>query len=210
MPQYPGGLRCNADGLTSLGRYLVQRLIANHMLIEVDHLSERARDTVLGLAERAHYPLVSSHNGTGGEWTDAELRRLYRLGGFAAVTPDQGPALAAKINRMRTVRVPGRFFGVGIGTDTGGFSSLPGPRADAAAHPLHYPFRSYDGRVTFTRERSGSRTFDLGTDGVAHYGLIADLLADTEHSSGGRQAMSLLFSSAEAYLEMWERAVRHR
>ncbi len=210
MPQYPGGLRCNTDGLTSLGRYLVQRLIANHMLIEVDHLSERARDTVLGLAERAHYPLVSSHNGTGGEWTDAELRRLYRLGGFAAVTPDQGPALAAKINRMRTVRAPGRFFGVGIGTDTGGFSSLPGPRADAAAHPLHYPFRSYDGRVTFTRERSGSRTFDLGTDGVAHYGLIADLLADTEHSSGGRQAMSLLFSSAEAYLEMWERAVRHR
>ena len=137
-------------------------------------------------------------------------RGCIRLGGFAAVTPDQGPALAAKINRMTSVRAPGRFFGVGIGTDTGGFSSLPGPRADAAAHPLRYPFRSYDGRVTFTRERTGSRTFDLNTDGVAHYGLMADLLADTEHAAGGRRAMSLLFSSAEAYLEMWERAVRHR
>ena len=102
------------------------------------------------------------------------------------------------------------LVGVGIGTDTGGFASLPGPRADAAAHPLRYPFRSYDGRVTFTRERSGSRVFDLNRDGVAHYGLIADLLADTEQSAGGRRALSLLFSSAEAYLEMWERAVRHR
>ena len=89
-------------------------------------------------------------------------------------------------------------------------SRPPAPRADAAAHPLRYPFRSYDGRVTFGRERTGSRAFDLGTDGVAHYGLVADLLADTEDASGGRQAMSLLFSSAEAYLEMWERAVRHR
>ncbi len=209
MPSYPSGLQCNSDGLTALGRYLVQRLIANHMLIEVDHLSERARDTVLGLAEQARYPLVSSHNGTGGEWTDAELRRLYRLGGFAAVTPDQGPALAAKINRMTSFRASGRFFGVGIGTDTGGFSSLPQPRADAKAHPLHYPFRSFDGRVTFTRERTGSRVFDLGSDGVAHYGLIADLLADTEGSSGGRLALASLFNSAEAYIEMWERAERH-
>jgi len=58
------------------------------------------------------------------------------------------------------------------------FSSLPGPRADASANPLHYPFRSYDGQVTFTRERTGTRTFDLNTDGVAHYGLIADLIGE--------------------------------
>ncbi len=54
--------------------------------------------------------------------------------------------------------------------------------------------------MTFTRERTGSRTFDLGTDGVAHYGLMADLLADTQRAPDGRKAMALLFDSAEAYL----------
>jgi hypothetical protein len=209
MPKYPSGLQCNADGLTSLGRYLIRRMMATHMLIEVDHLSEQARDTVLTMAERAHYPLVSSHNGTGGTWTANELRRLYRLGGFAAVTPAQAPALAAKINRMATFHDRRGFLGVGIGSDTGGFASLPGPRSDAAAHPLRYPFRSYDGKVTFRRERTGQRTFDLNRDGVAHYGLMPDLLADTQHAPGGSRALSLLFSSAEAYLEMWQRAVSH-
>ncbi len=97
MPTYPSGLQCNSRALTSLGRYLIQRMMANHMLIEVDHVSECARDEVLSIAARARYPLISSHNGTGGEWTPAELVRLYRLGGFAAVTPDVAPALATKI-----------------------------------------------------------------------------------------------------------------
>jgi hypothetical protein len=84
-----------------------------------------------------------------------------------------------------------------------------GPRPDAG-HPLRYPFSSYDGKVTFERERSGTRTFDLNRDGVAHYGLMADLLADMRSAPGGSRALSLLFRSAEAYLEMWQRAVAHR
>lgn len=210
MPAYPSGLQCNSRALTSLGRYLIERMMANHMLIEVDHLSEFARDEVLSIAAKAHYPLISSHNGTGGEWTPSELVRLYRLGGFAAVTPDVAPALSAKILAMVTYRAHSGFFGVGLGTDTNGFSSLPGPRPDAAQHPLRYPFRSFDGSVTFTRERTGTRTFDLNTDGVAHYGLIPDLLADMERTSSGRAALPLLFNSAEAYVDTWQRAVAHR
>jgi hypothetical protein len=64
--------------------------------------------------------------------------------------------------------------------------------------------------VRFVRERTGERTFDLDTDGVAHYGLFADLLADTQHQRRSPAAMRLLFRSAEAYLETWRRAVRHR
>jgi hypothetical protein len=214
MPRYPAGLQCNADGLTPLGRYVIERMMATHMLIEVDHMSEAARDTVLTMAERARYPLVSSHNGTGGTWTAAELRRLYRLGGFAAVTPAQGPALAQKINAMAAYRPAGHTAlgvaeGVGLGTDTGGLGSLPAPRTDAASSPLPYPFRSYDGKVTFTRERTGTRTFDLNHDGVAHYGMLPDLLADAQRAPGGHRALALLWGSAEAYLEMWQRAVNH-
>jgi microsomal dipeptidase-like Zn-dependent dipeptidase len=206
FPTYPKGLQCNARGLTPLGRYLIRRLIAEHMLIEVDHMSERARDAVLAIAARAHYPLISSHNGTGGEWTSAELRKLHALGGYASVTPDTAPKLAAKLRRMARFG----FFGVGIGTDTGGFASQPGPRPDASGRPLRYPFRSYDRRVTFTRERTGTRTFDLNTDGVAHYGLMADLVADMQQQRSSRRALPSLFRSAEAYLRTWQRALRHR
>jgi microsomal dipeptidase-like Zn-dependent dipeptidase len=206
MPAYPSGPQCNSRDLTSLGRYLIRRMMANHMLIEVDHLSEAARDEVLAIAARAHYPLISSHNGTGGEWTPSELIRLYKLGGFAAVTPDIAPTLAAKILTMAKYRTGRGFFGVGLGTDTNGFSSLPGPRPDAGQHPLRYPFKSYDGSVTFTRERTGTRRFDLNRDGVAHYGLIADLIADMQRTSAGRRALPLLFDSAEAYVETWQRA----
>jgi microsomal dipeptidase-like Zn-dependent dipeptidase len=210
MPTYPSGLQCNANGLTSLGRYLIKRMMAEHLLIEVDHLSERARDTVLAMAAQAHYPLVSSHNGTGGEWTPAELHQLYKLGGFAAVTPDVAPALAQKILTMAGNDKPANgFVGVGLGTDTNGFSSLPGPRSDAKAHPLRYPFTSYDGSATFTRERTGTRAFDLNRDGVAQYGLVADLIADMQRTPTGRRALPLLFNSAEAYVDMWQRAVDH-
>jgi hypothetical protein len=112
------------------------------MLIEVDHLSERARETVLTMAAARHYPLVSSHTGTGGAWTPSELRRLYAIGGFATARPDLAPKLARTIVGLRRFRSPSHFFGVGLGTDTGGFAALPGPRPNAATNPLRYPFRS--------------------------------------------------------------------
>ena len=205
MPTYPAGLQCNVKGLSSLGAYLIKRLMANHMLIEMDHMSEWARESVLRMAKRRRYPLVSSHTGTGGFWTPEQLRLLYRLGGMAAARADTAPQLAAKIEELKGSRSRRRFFGVGLGTDTGGFSSLPGPRADAAQSPVTYPFVCSVGKVRFQRQRTGGRTFDLNTDGVAHYGLIADLLADMQQH-GGRGAVRTLFRSAEAYLRTWELA----
>jgi microsomal dipeptidase-like Zn-dependent dipeptidase len=205
MPTYPGGTQCNVKGLTSLGKYLIKRLMANHMLIEMDHMSEWAREKVLRMAKRRRYPLVSSHTGTGGFWTPEQLRLIYRLGGMAAARADTAPALAAKIEELRGDRSKKHYFGVGLGTDTGGFSSLPGPRADAQESPVTYPFKALYCNVNLQRERSGSRTFDLNSDGVAHYGLIPDLLADMQQH-GGTPPLRSLFRSAEAYLRMWELA----
>ena len=205
MPTYPPGEQCNSNGLTRLGVYLIKRLMANHMLIEVDHMSEWARESVLRIARRHRYPLVSSHTGTGGEWTPAQLRELYALGGLASATLDTAPRLAAKIEAFKGDRSKLRYFGVALGTDTGGFSSLPGPRDDAAQSPLAYPFRSYRGKVRFQRQQTGSRGFDLNVDGVAHYGLIADLIADMQQH-GDAAALRTLFRSAEAYLRTWQLA----
>ena len=85
MPEYPDGKQCNSVGLTPLGAYLVRQMMKRGMLVEVDHMSEHARNRVLAIAAAHHYPLVSSHNGTGGSWTPAELDeplqgRRVRLG----------------------------------------------------------------------------------------------------------------------------------
>ena len=207
IPSYPAGKQCNAKGLTDLGRYLIRRLMANHILIEMDHMSERARLTVLNMAEKRDYPLVSSHTNTGGLWTPSDLRRLYALHGFATARPDQAPALAHRIVTLcGSHGAGGRSTGVGLGTDTGGFSTLPGPPSDAQG-PLKYPFRV--GGVKFTRERTGRRTFDFNKDGVAQYGQLAELVADVKRQNGGRRASRSLFHSAQAYLDTWRTAYRH-
>jgi hypothetical protein len=177
-----------------------------HMLIEMDHLSERARLTVLQMAEARHYPLVSSHTNTGGFWTPSDLQRLYALGGFATARPDAADKLAQTILSFRRHVRHGQFLGVGLGTDTGGFSALPQPDPGAANNPLRYPFHSYDGKVQFVCQLAGPRKFNLNTDGVANYGLFADLLAYMRQQPGGAAASRLLFHSAEGYLRTWQAA----
>lgn len=150
MPSYPPGRQCNARGLTALGRHLVMRMMDLHMLIEVDHLSERARARVLLMAERRRYPLVSSHTDTGGTWPGKDLRRLYATGGFAVSRPDTAGPLAARVVELARLSRRVRGAGVGLGSDTGGFAALPGPRPDAGVNPLRYPFRSIDGKWSST------------------------------------------------------------
>ena len=207
-PKYPAGRHCNVRGLTTLGRHLVHRMMRKGMLVEMDHMSEKARRQVLRIAERERHPVVSGHNHTGGTWTQSELRRLTAVGGIASQTLAPSAQLAEAIVERRRYRSPRHFFSVGLGTDTGGFASLPSPRPEALTDGLPYPFRVAGGSISFDRQRTGVRTFDLNIEGMAHYGLLPDLLADMAGQRHGREATELLFRSAEGYVRMWERAVR--
>ena len=202
------GSSCNTKGLTDLGRHLIDRLMDAGMLIEVDHLSERARHDVMAIAERRRYPLVSSHTGSGGIWTESDLRRLYAIGGFATARPDTAGRLASTILRFKPYARPGEVFGVGLGSDTGGFAAAPGPDPEAAQDPLRYPARPYGSTSKLLCQVSGTRTFDLNRDGVAHYGMYPDLLAYMRQKPQGEEATRVLYRSAEAYLRTWERAHR--
>jgi hypothetical protein len=63
---------------------------------------------------------------------------------------------------------------------------------------------------TRLRDVSGNRDFDLNLDGMAHYGLLPDFLQDMRNVGVTHNEMRALESSAEDYIQTWERAEQHR
>ena len=199
LPIYPPAPHCNFRGLTPLGTYLIQQMIARHFIIELDHMDAKSADQTLNLLEAAHYSGVVSGHG----WDSPEANpRIYALGGF--ITPYAGDATSFVQDWQtdRNIADPKYTFGIGYGSDMNGLGAQGGP---TSAHPISYPFTSYDGGVTFDREVWGQRTFDLNTDGTANYGMYADWLQELQVLAGPA-IMNDMFNGAEAYLEMWQRA----
>jgi len=201
-PVYPPPPNCNRLRLSGLGEHTLGRVMAKGMIFDPDHMGVYARQDALRVLERKRYSgVVSSHSWS----TEDAIPRIYALGGL--VTPYAGNAkdFVAKWRSIRTKRGP-YYFGFGYGADMNGFGSQGGPRR--GPNPVAYPFRSYDGRATFKRQRSGTRLFDINRDGVAHYGLYPDWIEDTRKVAGseGPTLMREMGRGAEAYLQMWERA----
>lgn len=106
---------------------------------------------------------------------------------------------------------------VAFGTDFNGLAGLPGPRFGPEACPggldlvvdwarLQYPFHIAATGGWMERSVVGHKTFDFNTDGLAHIGMLPDLIADLENLFGGRSEMlDPLLSSAEGYIKMWEK-----
>jgi hypothetical protein len=198
-PVYPKDSNCNALGLTELGEHAVRRLMEKRVIIDPDHLSVRARKGVMALIEAERYSgAVSSHS-----WSTADvIPRIYGVGGVVSPMKEAAPDWI-KIWRETKAKSDRRFyFGLGYGSDQNGLSAQPHPRADP--EPVQYPFKSFDGGVTFDRQRSGSREFDFTTDGVAHYGLFPDWWEDIRRV-GGAAAVADMARAAESYLQSWER-----
>ncbi len=56
--------------------------------------------------------------------------------------------------------------------------------------------------------RMGDRVFDFNVDGLAHFGLVPDMLQDLKNVEMPKRDLQALFGSAEAYLQMWEKVER--
>lgn len=215
LPPAPPLTGCvkNARGLSELGEHFVRGMIERGIMIETDHSGTLARKRMLDLAAEYDVPVLSGHTGFVND--DRDSTRILQVGGVISNLPDEpAPVTVDFIRQLRDayVAVHGSTAGLatGLGSDINGIHVQAAPRDDATGNPLTYPFRSYDGLVTFERQVTGERVFDLNTDGVAHYGLYPDFLADLQRSEGGEEAMRYLFRSAEAYLRAWERAERAR
>ncbi|MCX4776008.1 hypothetical protein [Streptomyces sp. NBC_01264] len=207
LPQYGGSLQaaqCNRRGLTALGEYAVLGMTKRNMMLEIDHMSVKAANQALRVLEAERYSgVLSTHGWMDDSWTE----RVYRLGGFITGHMYEAPAFTAEARRHADLRAK-YGAGYGIGTDMNGFAWLPGPRA-ADGNPVRYPFRSPDGGSVLDRQVTGSRVWDVNTDGGGtHYGLVPDWIEDIR-VTGGQDVVDELMRGAEGYLRTWEGAAGH-
>jgi hypothetical protein len=165
-------------------------------------MSMKTRREALTILESKGYPgVISSHS-----WGDpGSQKRLQRLGGLVGPISSVSTQFAKEWQAARANRDPRFFFGTPFGSDINGLHAQPPPRPGAIQNPVTYPFRSFDGGSVIHRQRSGSRVYDINTDGVDHYGLYPDWIEDLRVVAGP-QIVDDMANGAEAYLRMWARA----
>lgn len=153
-PVYPSGGNCNVRGLTPLGERLLRGMMRRGMIIDVDHMSRRAMDATLTLAEKFGYPVASSHSGardisigqkkSEGQPGLLDFARIRDLGGMVAPILVQG-----KTHEIASVGFPAHDCSqsskswaqtylylqgvmgnvpIGLGSDLNGLAGLPAPR----------------------------------------------------------------------------------
>ena len=203
-PLYPAGPHCNAIGLSALGKAFLAGMVKRGMVFDPDHMSAVARDEALKvLAAQKYSGIVSSHS-----WADdANYFKVLSMGGV--VTPHAGGSsgFLGKWELLRTKADPRFLYGVGYGSDIEGFSQQGGPRNPAPGKGVTYPFKGLGG-TTISRAQTGTRTWDLNTDGLDEYGQYADWVEDVRVQAGsdGPAFARDMSNGPEAYLQMWERA----
>lgn len=228
LPLYTPGVRqCNTRGLTDLGKYAFQRFMDMGMVLSLDHQTMRVKRSVLDLAEEQNppYPIVSGHGAQGG-LSNEMAKEIFALGGYIFPYKWHGASMAKDMRTLKSLYdevaatnlyrlVP---FAFGYGYDGNGFGGYNPPRSNPD-QLVSYPFTLFQGDdwgpqfaaagvqpVTVDKlSIPGGRTWDTEVDGTAHYGLIADYVEELR-LEGGKDAMTALYNSAEAYLQMWENA----
>lgn len=203
-PVYPAGPHCNAIGLSPLGKVFLQGLVKRGMIFDPDHMSARARADALDiLAAEGYSGVVSSHS-----WADdANYFKVLSMGGV--VTPHAGGSAGflGKWELLRTKADPRFSYGLGYGSDIEGFSQQAAPRHPAPGKGVTYPFAGLGG-TTISKASTGTRTWDLNTDGLDEYGQYADWVEDVRVQAGadGADFVRDITNGPESYLQMWERA----
>jgi hypothetical protein len=204
-PLYPRPQHCNALGLSELGAHVVNRLASKHMLIDPDHMSVKARQSLLDILEERRYSgVLSSHS-----WaTPDAYPRIYALGGYVAPYAGDSQGFFAKWQRHLGWADRRYYFGFGYGADMNGLGAQGDPRGADVANPVTYPFTGLHG-VTVLKQRSGRRVYDINVEGVPHYGLYPDWIEDLRKIGGRADGAAItddMDRGAEAYLQTWERA----
>jgi len=158
--QFVSGGHVNTRGLTPIGEVAIQEMMRLGMFIDIDHMSDKAANRTLEIAERFNYPVNSGHTGfrnqPGGvevnenARTPTQLTRLGALGGMMGVGWASGTAQSFRDSyrfglehgatercvldraaRTRTCTLT-TPPAFSLGSDINGFEETPKPRAGSA------------------------------------------------------------------------------
>ena len=197
----------NVQGLTSQGKVAIKEMMRLGVMIDIDHMSDLAKQQTIDLAQTVGYPLNSGHSSLrifGGASVNErststnQYQAIVKLHGMAGVGDAGSDAYAWANAYANVISVMGGWSSAacGFGTDADGVSPLFKQRTNSAV--LY--------NASFPRCTLGTKTWDYNTNGVAHYGLLPDFLQDvqTDTNDGGPLIYSNLMSGANYLLQTWK------
>ena len=221
LPLYPSDRRqCNARGMTDLGEYVMERLMAKGFVIDIDHaeLSIKTKMLEITNAQTPKYPLISAHGAHGG-LSVKQAKDLLAGGGLIYPMKPNGKGHVDFLNKLKPIWPADRGpIPLGYGMDANGIADRAGPRG-AGSKPVQYPFTLFQGedwgsqfdgiapiQVNLQTQPESGKTWPIDEVGTAHYGMMADYVEEVR-LEGGKEAIDALYRSAEAYIQMWEQTV---
>ena len=204
--QIQGG-HVNSKGLSPLGKFAIKELMRNGMMIDIDHMSQLSVNNTLDTALSYLYPVNIGHNGLRGNGgkeraaARATIQSVAQLGGiFGIGTADSEEGHSdAESYIANFSQISPLIKGVAIGSDVNGMERLP--RASQGLNSNEF-------YSDFPKCTTGNRTWDYTTEGVAHYGLMADYIKDIKNRN--ITVYNNLMKSTEYFAQMWEKCERRR
>jgi hypothetical protein len=174
----------NELGLTRAGEILVEELMRAGMIVDIDHMSDRAAERTLQIARRYTMPVVSSHTGfrelSPGAWVYVKNPQNGVLEpkpntdiGYSAASRDKlgvhgGEWLASERSRsaaqLRQVTALGGMVGVGTGAISSPVSWGPGDGPPRTLADCDGTTKAFAQHYLFAVEQMGGRGIALGTD----------------------------------------------
>jgi len=222
LPVYGNERQCNARTVTDLGAYAINRMMKKGFVIHIDHGEILSKQYLLdeGAKTTPNYPHPSGHGAQGG-LSMAQAEQMIRQGGIIYPALPNGAEWVDFRDRLKPVWDASgttRPFAIGYGADANGLRELPGARG-AGADPVRYPFTLFSGPDWSGPEFTGlspmlvemlnipgGRAWDINQDGMYHYGMVPDIIEEIRIEGDG-EALSTLYRSAEAYLQLWEQTL---
>ncbi|MFI5133468.1 MAG: hypothetical protein ACHQEB_03985 [Chitinophagales bacterium] len=216
-PLLPGSGSRNSVGISSQGITAVKYMMQKGMLIDIDHMSEKAADAVLDIATTYNYPVNSGHNGFRGiaaayrtanenGRTNAQVQKIYSLGGMMGLGHGGHSTNFVNCYRYGLTLTGGQPLG--IGTDVNGLNPLPAPPITVTGFPPSVTTNASE-MITYGPSLqkcvTGNKSWDFNSEGMAHYGLLPDYIESCRKAGMTTAEQNAFFSSAERFAQMWEK-----
>ncbi len=232
LPLYPTGKRqCNARDVTDLGKYAIDKIMKKGFTLDIDHAEIRSKQYMLdeGAKLTPNYPAISGHGGHGGI-SNAQAVQIIKQGGIVYPNVRNGAGYKGFLEQMKPLWAASgtrRLLAIGYGADSNGLANLPAPRG-AGSTQIEYPFTLFQGPgwgpqyaaagiapITVDKLKiaekdcagcTDGQSWDMNEVGMAHYGLVADIVEEIR-IEGGEEAINAFYNSAETYLRLWEQTL---